>query len=174
MSSRTFVVRLLRNHWPVAVVFISHQKQDAAIAAQVAQRLNLRHVDTYLDVLDAALMGTGEDLTAYLRAQLGKCDHLIAVVSPATQASWWVPFEIGLATERAYPIATFAQGPARLPDYLEKWPHLRTVLDLDTYARVLGEAQRRVLGSKALDASLQSERRSYANTVQADLRAALR
>jgi hypothetical protein len=58
----------------------------------------------------------------------------MAVVSTNTKGSWWVPWEIGIATEKDYPIATYAGDNITLPEYLKKWPYLATFSDLDTYA----------------------------------------
>ena len=41
---------------------------------------------------------------------------------------------IGIATEKAYPLATYAGGTTTGPEYLRKWPYLRSLTDLDLYA----------------------------------------
>ena len=102
-------------------IFISHQKSDSANAESLARRLQTFHnLDTYLDVIDSRLARAGEELGEYLRRQLGACSHLLAVVSSSTKGSWWVPWEIGVASEKDYPLATYAIPPCSLPDYLEK------------------------------------------------------
>jgi hypothetical protein len=63
-------------------------------------------------------------------------------VSEATKTSWWVPWEIGIATEKDYPLATFSGGSAALPEYLRKWPYLRSDADLDRYAEASKTAAR--------------------------------
>lgn len=123
-------------------VFVSHKNVDATTAALAAQRLRLNGLHTYLDVLDGALHKDGSDLGDYLRARLSECDQLLAVVSPSTQGSWWVPWEIGVATEKDFLIATFASGAISLPDYLRKWPYLRSMADLDRYAEFSQHASR--------------------------------
>lgn len=85
-------------------VFISHKREDSATASRVcAALLSAADVDAYVDVWDPHISGSAEDLVAYVRRQLGGCTHLMVVMSSATQGSWWVPFEIGLATEKEYP-----------------------------------------------------------------------
>jgi hypothetical protein len=116
-------------------VFLSHQSADAATAAHVARRLkNLHNIDSYLDVIDPYIGRPGEDLAAHIRAQMEKCTQLLAVVSEATKTSQWVPWEIGVATEKDYPLATYAAGNAFPPEFLRKWPYLRTDAHLDQYA----------------------------------------
>lgn len=64
-----------------------------------------------------------------------KCTQLLAVISAQTQASWWVPWEIGVATEKERFLASFVSGNATVPEFLQKWPYLRTRADLDAYVR---------------------------------------
>ncbi|GAA0273342.1 MULTISPECIES: toll/interleukin-1 receptor domain-containing protein [Methylorubrum] len=124
-------------------VFLSHQKADSETAGIIATRLKLYHqIDVYLDVVDPNASTTGDDLGEYLRQQLSICTQLMAVVSAATKTSWWVPWEIGVATEKDYPIATFAGGYTTLPEYLRKWPYLQSMSDVDAYAEASKMAQR--------------------------------
>jgi hypothetical protein len=139
----------------MARIFISHQRLDSLLAGKVVYRLNFRHsIDFYLDVIDPFESQSGDELADHLREQLGKCTQLMAVVSENTKASWWVPWEIGVASEKEYPIATYAGDNTQLPGYLEKWPYLRSEADLDIYARE----------TKNLD--IQFQRRGYSVTEQ--------
>lgn len=116
-------------------VFISHQRADSALALVIQQHLSLMHgIASYLDVIDPNA-DSSIDLGDHVKAELGNCTQLLAVVSDATKTSWWVPWEIGIATEKDYPLATFAGGNTTLPEYLRKWPYLRTDYDLDRYAQ---------------------------------------
>lgn len=116
-------------------VFLSHQSADATTAAYVARRLKDRHgIDSYLDVIDPYIGRPGEDLAAHIRAQMGRCTQLLAVISESTKASQWVPWEIGVAAEKDHPLATFSAGGTLTPEFLRKWPYLRTDSDLDQYA----------------------------------------
>jgi len=116
-------------------VFISHQQADSRLALQLSTRLkNAHQMDSYLDVIDPSLAKTGDALADHVKEELGKCSQLLAVVSEATRASWWVPWEIGIATEKNYPLATFSAGLTPPPEYLRKWPYLRSEADLDLYA----------------------------------------
>ncbi|MDQ7792758.1 MAG: hypothetical protein RDV00_11725, partial [Clostridia bacterium] len=59
--------------------------------------------------------------------------HILAVLSEKTKESWWVPFEIGIATEKEHTIASYLISSVRLPEYLEAWPRLRDRKDLELY-----------------------------------------
>lgn len=116
-------------------VFISHKKEDAEQAAAISAHLASRGLQVYLDIIDTKLEMSGPDLADYIRSQLDQCTQLLAVISAQTQASWWVPWEIGVATEKERFLASFVSGGAAVPEYLLKWPYLRTRADLDTYAQ---------------------------------------
>lgn len=116
-------------------IFISHQRADSTLATDLAARLLAVHnIQSYLDVIDPALELSGDALADHVKDELGKCTQLLAVVSEATRSSWWVPWEIGIATEKEFPLATYAGGNTAVPEYLRKWPYLRSMADLDLYA----------------------------------------
>lgn len=115
-------------------VFISHKLEDAGQAKLISDRLrNIHNIDTYLDVLDSTIGKNGEELAQYVRQKLESCTQLLAVMSPLTKDSWWVPWEIGVASEKEYPLATYG-GVANLPDFLKRWPVLRNEQHLDAHA----------------------------------------
>ncbi|WP_349237190.1 TIR domain-containing protein [Bosea sp. ASV33] len=132
-------------------MFISHQRADAVSAAAIAHRLRTYHsIESYLDVIDPYL-SKGEDLAAHIQAEMGKCTQLLAVVSENTRHSAWVPWEIGVATEKDFPLATYLDGSAWPPEFLEKWPYLRSPSDLDTYAQVSKATEQAFVRKRAFD-----------------------
>lgn len=116
-------------------VFISHKDVDSHYAGIVARVLRSNGVDFYLDVIDPQAASYGDDLADHLREELGKCTHLIAIVSQHTKDSWWVPWEIGISTEKDQPLCTFAGDTCTLPGYLTKWPYLRVEGDVEVWVR---------------------------------------
>lgn len=122
-------------------IFISHQKLDTDLAIRISQRLKAYHaINSYVDAIDLYVGRRPEELADYIRRELGKCTQLIAVISHATAQSQWVPWEIGVATEKDFPLATFSGGNAVPPEFIRKWPYLRTDDDLDAYARTSKKA----------------------------------
>jgi len=154
-------------------VFISHQRADSTIAAEIANRLKTAHqIDSYLDVVDAVILRDADDLADHLRTEMGKCTNLIAVVSPATATSWWVPWEIGMATEKDHPLATFARASSALPSYLKKWPYLTSMTDVDAYARqsLVTSARRVVMESRGAEtASLRGTTSEFYRALRKEL-----
>lgn len=154
-------------------VFLSHQSADAATAANVARRLKQQHdIDSYLDLIDPYIGCPGEDLAAHIRSEMGKCTQLLAVVSDSTKASQWVPWEIGVATEKDFPLATYAAAWATPPEFLRKWPYLRSDADLDQYA-IASKMARRVLINKRATLNESTARASSTRDFYATLRAGL-
>jgi hypothetical protein len=117
-------------------VFISHKDTDSTLAAKVASRVQRNGVQTYLDVIDDALAKDGPDLADLLLQRMASCDQLIAVVSTATKDSWWVPWEIGVGSEKGFRMASYSESYVSLPSYLEKWPALHTDADIDLFCKV--------------------------------------
>lgn len=141
---------------PTPRVFLSHKREDSVLAAGVARKLEAGGLLVYLDLIDNNIDKDGPDLADYLRAQLGACTQLLAVISRATTTSWWVPWEIGVATEKERFLASFVAGDATVPDYLRKWPYLRTEADLQIYVQKSKAAQ-----------TLVEDRRSRGHTASA-------
>ena len=118
-------------------VFISHQSKDEEISRKIANRLRTLHnIESYLDVIDRFIDGPINALGDHIRNEMGKCTQLLAVVSPATQGSQWVPWEIGVATEKNFPLATYCSGQQPTLEFLRKWPYLSNEADLDSYAEI--------------------------------------
>lgn len=118
-------------------VFISYYRPDDLKARRIYLQLTEQEVPAYLDELDPELQGA-ENVTETIIKRLASCTHLLAVISTETVRSWWVPFEIGVATRADDRIASYnTTGEARssLPDYLRVWPVLVTSSDLDAFAR---------------------------------------
>jgi hypothetical protein len=131
-------------------IFISHQQTDTVVAASIAQRLKTVHgIDSYVDAIDPYINRPGEDIADYIRREMGKCTQLMAVVSPATKASQWVPWEIGVATEKDFPLATFGSNVYVVPEFLEKWPFISDTRGVDEYAKASKEAQQTFVRKRA-------------------------
>ena len=106
-------------------IFISHKKEDEYTAFGIQQVLENMGIEAYLDILDDTISDNGEKLTKHIRKKLRECSDVIVVLSDNTKRSWWVPFEIGMATEKDMPIANYLTSYEKLPEYLEYWPRLK-------------------------------------------------
>ena len=118
---------------PPIKIFISHKQEDAAVATKIGSYITARGLDVYLDTIDSHLSASGPDLADYIRRKLEECTQLLAVISHRTKTSWWVPWEIGVATEKERFLASYVSDSALIPEYLQMWPYLRSNADLDAY-----------------------------------------
>lgn len=138
-------------------VFISHKKEDENIARQIDGVLKARGINTYLDVLDPTLIDK-TNITMKILNGLNKCSHLLAIVSSRTSESWWVPFEIGVATKGDKRICTYsAVSITTLPDYLTIWPIISQLSQVGFFAsRYLNDRMVLEKASRTYEASQSS------------------
>ena len=138
-------------------VFVSHQRKDSSLASHVASQIQLNGLDTYVDVIDDALVKDGHQLANHLLARMSECQQLMAVVSTATKESWWVPWEIGVGSEKGFRMASYSEQYVVLPSYLKKWPELHSNADITEYCslskeidlQIRNQQQRAVLSEQA-------------------------
>lgn len=131
-------------------IFISHKKEDEGPAFSIRQTLVSAGAEAYLDTLDNITSEDGEKLTKHIREKLRECSDVIVVLSSNTKLSWWVPFEIGMATENDKPIANYLVSYEKLPEYLEYWPRLKNQQDVKKYVEVRKKVASQVLLEKQL------------------------
>lgn len=134
-------------------IFISHKKEDEYTAFGIQQVLENMGIEAYLDILDDTISDNGEKLTKHIRKKLRECSDVIVVLSDNTKRSWWVPFEIGMATEKDMPIANYLTSYEKLPEYLEYWPRLKNQQDVKKYVEVRNKVARQVVLEKQLNHS---------------------
>ncbi len=158
-------------------VFISHKNTDVDLAEKIARRVRFNGLETYLDTIDDALAKDGPDLADLLLARMGQCQQLIAVVSSQTKDSWWVPWEIGVGSEKGFRMASYSETNVSLPSYLEKWPALHTDLHIDLYcyySKQTEEVLNRRMRGVLTEGSRVQVRKSEALDFHKQLRAILR
>lgn len=121
-------------------VFISHKSSDIDAAQKVAEYLMDNDIDVYLDKLDTGLQkATRENdaqgiVDSINRALMCSTDILV-LVSNQTQASWWVPYEVGYARKGNKEIASalLVGNVDGFPDYLKIERMIKGTSDLKNY-----------------------------------------
>ncbi len=127
-------------------VFISYRHLDVNKALEIEKKLAENNIKCYLDVIDEESRNT-DDITSVITKNIEKSTHLLAIISPNTHGSWWVPFEIGEATISNRRICSYAYQDSNsiarnslnnykekfLPEYLHKWPILLSNHDLNVF-----------------------------------------
>jgi len=153
-------------------VFISHRHCDSSIAYQIAEELKkYRITPSIIDIKDDI---DGILITDIILHELNKCTHLIAVISDDTVGSWWVPFEIGIATQGDKRIVSFDKSYEELPGYLRKWPVINEYYQLKYFVNrfnqdniFVGRIQENILEKSAsLSVKTASE---FHNSLKSDL-----
>jgi len=86
-------------------LFISHRKDDVDRALDVETLAQAEGFQVFLDVLDGGLQraarastGTPADtrtIALYIEVALLNCTHVIALITPRTPGTYWVPYEYG-------------------------------------------------------------------------------
>jgi len=112
-----------KSHKNSPCVFISHKNCDSIFAAAVGEVLNHQELNTWLDLDNdtvQALWEAGEahELAKEIEHGIQSSTHLLALVTPNTMGSWWVPFEIGQARARGVSLAFLfgSENPREIPD----------------------------------------------------------
>lgn len=125
-------------------VFLSHKKEDSALALMLKKAFETEKVDTYLDLLDNNISVNGKELTDHIKKQLNICTDIIVVMSDKTKQSWWVPFEIGMSAQVDMPTASFLSKELELPEFLVYWPRLRSELDVIKYVTIRKKVEQEI------------------------------
>ena len=121
-------------------VFISHKKEDEAAARYIGNYI-MEHagVDIYLDLYDAELkeaVSTENDrkIVESIKRGLRTSTHILCVISDKTRLSWWVPYEIGVASENKKSIASLKlKDISDLPSFLKTEAVLMSAADFIKY-----------------------------------------
>jgi len=116
-------------------VFLSHKKENEKEALIIARYLEINNIQYYIDVFDPNIQDT-DDITSLLLKRVRGCTHLMAIVSEYTEKSWWVPFEIGVASEIEKRITSFQLKSIKMPDFLSKWPIIKSMEDLEIFVKL--------------------------------------
>ena len=176
-ARKAWTVTITQGYVMAIRVFVSHQSKDRSLASHVALQLRLNGLDAYVDVIDDALVKDGPELADHLLARMSECQQLMAVVSKATKQSWWVPWEIGVGSEKGFRISSYSEQLVTLPSYLKKWPQLHSDADIAEYCNLSKEIDQRI-GSRKRLAVLSEQaqlevRKSYASDFHARLKVRL-
>lgn len=153
----------------VKCVFISYQKDDRDAAVKVAEYLEKAGVDVYIDLYDTDLKSSKQrnnpdQVTKLILKGINNSSHMLAIVSPNTIQSRWVPFEIGYGYDRTILGVLCLKGIAKgtLPEYIRTAPIVRDIYDLNNYIpRILGVDKTMMIQNKLI-----LEESSYANPLR--------
>ena len=155
-------------------VFISHKKEDEERALTVKNVLDKKGVPSYLDLLDSSVVADGKALTDHIKSNLNSCTDVIVVMTESTKTSWWVPFEIGMSAQKDMPTASFLEPNVELPDYLDYWPRLKNICDIETYVDVRKSFENKLLESRSIFGTTYIQSKIDTNAFYQELKRKLR
>ena len=81
-------------------------------------------------------------------------------MSENTKASWWVPFEIGMAAQKDLPTVSYLQSGVELPDYLSYWPRLKNDSDIIKYINTRARVKRQIMAERLDQSTIYASRLS--------------
>jgi hypothetical protein len=108
-------------------VFISHKQENRDEALRVAWIVNQLGHPFWLDVLNPQLAAASQSpfqLASIIEMALLNCTHVIALITPQSDSSRWIPYEYGRVKEpSAYSLKAACwlhpKRTTKLPEYLE-------------------------------------------------------
>ena len=107
-------------------VFVSHTTNDDSLAEEVAKCIRSFGLTAWVDSDFMAPEDDGPGMASKIKRVIGRSYCLLAVVTSATSKSWWVPFEIGVASDKNRFLSTYGDPTVTLPSFLAAWPRVRS------------------------------------------------
>ena len=105
-------------------VFVSHTTEDDELAEEVARCVRTYGLTAWVDSDHLAPDDDGPTMGERIKGVIGRSYSLLAIVTNATNGSWWVPFEIAVASDKNRFLSTFGNPRVALPSFLEAWPRV--------------------------------------------------
>jgi len=124
----------------VKCVFLSHQQMDKDVCRKIADYLLAANIDVYFDEDDADLKfyrqtNRPQGVVDSIRKGINNSSHMLAIVSPSTINSQWVPWEVGYGFDNSILNVLTLKGlnDSQLPDYLKTANIIRGTKSLNKY-----------------------------------------
>lgn len=115
-------------------IFISHQKDDENTALELKKQIEAKEIFCYLASTDDMIKGDPGYLGYHIESEMSGCRALIVIISKNTVQSWWVPFEIGLASGKGLYIGCLLKEEVELPSYLKQCKIFRELTEATNWA----------------------------------------
>lgn len=144
----------------IRCVFISYQKKDKDAAEKIADYLINIGVDVYFDRYDSELKihyqsNNPKGVTTAICNGINNSSHMVALVSPSTLSSTWVPFEVGYGYDKTdlYVLCLKGIPIGKLPEYIRSSSIIRDIYDLNILVEQLTGKKKETL----IEAKLMSD-----------------
>lgn len=121
---------LRRTTWDV---FVSHRSDDDAVADKVARCVRTHGLTAWVDSDYLDPSDDGPEMASRIKRVIERSYCLMAVVTGATSSSWWVPFEIGIASNMDRFLSSYGDPVLNLPSFLAGWPRVTNDSELGNW-----------------------------------------
>ena len=118
-------------------VFVSHTTKDDNLADNVASCIRSCDLTAWVDSDFLASHDDGPGMASKIKRVIGRSYCLLAIVTNATNESWWVPFEIGVASETNRFLSTYGSPRVPLPSFLSVWPRVKDEAELRSWCTLI-------------------------------------
>ena len=150
-------------------VFVSHTTRDDALAEEVAKSIRSLGLTVWVDSDNLPTNHDGPGMASKIQGAISRSYCLLAIVTNATKASWWVPFEIGVAWDKRKYLSTYGAPQVPLPSFLVAWPHVNDREELRSWCEDIKrkKAAYRPTFRRAFVEVASEQRSSYASDMRA-------
>ena len=124
-------------------VFVSHTTDDDDLADRVATCVRSCGLTAWVDSDYLGPHDDGPGMASKIKQVIGRSYCLLAVVTNATKSSWWVPFEIGVASEKDRLLSTYGNPLQTLPSFLSVWPRVKNETELRSWCALITQQKAR-------------------------------
>lgn len=120
-------------------IFLSHKGEDTEPVRVLGEYIKEKGIYIYLDAEDDELQqavhdGDDEKITQFIERAIRCSSDVMVCISPETQKSWWVPYEIGYGKSAKKVMSCLKlKDVEELPSFLEIVERLRNTQELDDY-----------------------------------------
>ena len=135
-------------------VFVSHASKDDQLADEMARCIRSCGLSAWVDSDHLGPHDDGPGTAYEIKQVIERSYCLLVIVTGATDTSWWVPFEIGVAFDLSRVLSTYDEHGKSLPSFLAAWPRVKTLEVLRDWCSWIMD--KKVMdGTKVINASIE-------------------
>ena len=107
------------------MIFLSYSHEDVQAANEIESVLGGKGLSVFRDVND---INWGQSIRRRVHEGMQQAEAVILLISPASQKSQWVAYEVGFASAHEKPVLPFLTHPSlNLPPFLDGVVHLKSI-----------------------------------------------
>lgn len=112
-------------------IFISYNHSDEKFVSLLESSLKEKSIDYFLDEKSISY---GESISKSINDAFSSVTHLVVVISPGSDKSHWVSFEIGMALGKGLKVIPILTHPSmELPDFIKDLKYFKSKEEFDLH-----------------------------------------